>query len=57
MLLTFPGVEHLNIPGKSLVVNGLPPVSRSWGKLTLPGGGKLGVYQPRHERPEPMVAK
>ncbi len=30
-----------------------------WGmltKLTLPGGGKLGVYQPRHERPEPMSA-
>ena len=27
-------------------------------KLTLPGGGKLGVYQPRHARPEPMtVAK
>jgi hypothetical protein len=29
-----------------------------WGKLTqltLPGGGKLGVYQPRHERPESMV--
>lgn len=28
-----------------------------WGllsKLTLPGGGKLGVYQPRHARPEPM---
>ena len=23
-------------------------------KLTLPGGGKLGVYQPRHARPEPM---
>jgi hypothetical protein len=23
-------------------------------KLTLPGGGKLGVYQPRHPRPEPM---
>ena len=22
--------------------------------LTLPGGGKLGVYQPRHERPAPM---
>jgi hypothetical protein len=25
-----------------------------WGLLTevtLPGGGKLGVYQPRHERP------
>jgi len=24
-------------------------------KLILPGGGKLGVYQPRHARPEPMV--
>jgi hypothetical protein len=27
----------------------------SWGKtlqLTLPGGGQLGVYEPRHERPE-----
>ena len=28
-----------------------------WGllsELTLPGGGKLGVYQPRHARPESM---
>ena len=28
-----------------------------WGLLTyinLPGGGKLGIYQPRHTRPEPM---
>ena len=28
-----------------------------WGlrtQLTLPGGGKLGVYQPRHARPSPM---
>jgi len=27
---------------------------RGWGLLTeatLPGGGKLGVYQPRHARP------
>jgi hypothetical protein len=23
-------------------------------KLTLPGGGKLGVYQPRHARPKAM---
>jgi hypothetical protein len=23
-------------------------------KLTLPSGGKLGVYQPRHARPKPM---
>ena len=29
-----------------------------WGvltQLTLPGGGKLGVYQPRHARPESMT--
>ena len=25
-------------------------------QLTLPGGGKIGVYQPRHARPEPMPA-
>ena len=24
-------------------------------QLTLPGGGKLGVYQPRHARPEAML--
>lgn len=31
-----------------------PPSNQGWGVLThlaLPGGGKLGVYQPRHERP------
>jgi hypothetical protein len=37
------------------------PVSdQPWGLLThidLPGGGKLGVYQPRHVRPEPMTAE
>ena len=30
---------------------------QGWGQLvelTLPGGGKLGVYEPRHERPRPM---
>lgn len=30
-----------------------------WGVLTqvtLPGGGKLGVYEPRHARPKPMSA-
>jgi hypothetical protein len=34
-----------------------PVLNRGWGLLTevkLPGGGKLGVYQPRHARPEPM---
>jgi len=37
-----------------------PVMNRGWGLLTelqLPGGGKLGVYQPRHARPKPYVAK
>jgi hypothetical protein len=37
-----------------------PVQDQGWGLLTevtLPGGGKLGVYQPRHERPEPAGAK
>jgi hypothetical protein len=36
-----------------------PVQDRGWGlltQLTLPGGGRLGVYQPRHARPEPMSA-
>lgn len=36
------------------------PVRQSWGtvtEITLPGGGKLGVYQPRHERPQSTGAK
>lgn len=31
-----------------------PVQNRGWGlitEVTLPGGGKLGVYQPRHARP------
>jgi len=34
-----------------------PVQSPGWGVLThvmLPGGGKLGVYEPRHARPKPM---
>lgn len=34
-----------------------PVHDQGWGVLThiiLPGGGKLGVYQPRHARPESM---
>jgi hypothetical protein len=33
--------------------------SMGWGRLTqvtLPGGGRLGVYEPRHARPKAMVA-
>lgn len=35
-----------------------PIRDQGWGLLTevtLPGGGKLGVYQPRHARPRPMA--
>lgn len=34
-----------------------PVQNRGWGLLTqlvLPGGGRLGVYQPRHARPRAM---
>jgi hypothetical protein len=34
-----------------------PVQNQVWGRLThltLPGGGRLGVYQPRHARPRPM---
>src|SRR5262245_44464023 len=34
-----------------------PVTEQTWGLLThvvLPSGGKLGVYQPRHARPEKM---
>ena len=37
-----------------------PEENLGWGLLTrlaLPGGGELGVYQPRHARPEPMVVE
>ena len=34
-----------------------PVQNQGWGlltHLTLPGGGQLGIYQPRHARPKPM---
>lgn len=37
-----------------------PVQNPGWGLLTevrLPGGGRLGVYQPRHARPAPMGAR
>jgi hypothetical protein len=37
-----------------------PLQNQGWGMLTqvtLPGGGKLGVYQPRHGRPKAMAVK
>ena len=35
-----------------------PVIHQRWGHLTylrLPGGGKLGVYEPLHARPAPML--
>ena len=37
-----------------------PVQTQVWGLLThvtLPGGGKLGIYQPRHARPKAMGAR
>jgi hypothetical protein len=37
-----------------------PVQNQGWGRLTqvrLPGGGHLGVYQPRHGRPPSVAAK
>lgn len=37
-----------------------PLQNQVWGlltRVTLPGGGKLGIYQPRHARPKVMGAK
>jgi len=37
-----------------------PVHDQDWGLLTqvmLPGGGKLGIYQPKHARPKTMTAK
>ena len=37
-----------------------PVQNQGWGQLTqviLPGGGKLGVYQPRHARPKTAAAR
>jgi hypothetical protein len=37
-----------------------PPAGRGWGivtEITLPGGGKLGVYEPHHKRPKHPAVK
>jgi hypothetical protein len=37
-----------------------PVLNQGWGLIThvmLPGGGKVGVYQPRHPRPKPMKVR
>jgi len=37
-----------------------PVTDQRWGlltQLTLPGGGHLGVYEPRHKRPKPPTVR
>ena len=50
-------VEALTVTLKKRRIRCSPVRDQGWGlvmKVTLPGGGKLGVYQPRHPRPEAM---
>ncbi len=50
-------IEALVAKLNSCGIAASPVQDQGWGllsKLMLPGGGKLGVYQPRHARPEAM---
>jgi hypothetical protein len=52
-------VEAFVTAMKSRGINCEPVQDMGWGRLTqvrLPGGGRLGVYQPRHARPRSMPA-
>jgi hypothetical protein len=49
-------VQALVASMKERGVEAAPISNQGWGMLTqvtLPGGGKLGIYQPRHARPPP----
>jgi hypothetical protein len=52
-------IEALTADMKSHNLACAPIADQGWGlltRLTLPGGGKLGIYQPRHARPAAMAA-
>ena len=52
-------VEALIVEMKKCGMPCGPVQNQAWGLLThvtLPGGGKLGIYQPRHARPKAMGA-
>ena len=52
-------VEALCAKMQAAGVECAPRSNQGWGILTqvqLPGGGKLGIYQPRHARPKMMTA-
>ena len=51
-------VEALAAEMKKRNIACRPVQNQGWGlltQLTLPGGGKLGIYQPRHVRPKAMA--
>jgi hypothetical protein len=50
-------IEALVADMKKRNIPSSPVQNLGWGlltQITLPGGGKLGIYQPRHARPEAM---
>ncbi len=52
-------IEHFTGSMKRQRIHCEPVRELGWGMLTylkLPGGGKLGVYQPAHKRPRSMPA-
>ena len=52
-------IEAVTASLKGRGVECSPVDDQGWGRLsaiTLPGGGKVGVYEPRHARPEAMPA-
>ena len=53
-------VEVLIAKMKDHNINCTPVENQGWGlltRVTLPGGGKLGIYEPRHPRPEKISAE
>ncbi len=56
LYLTCSDIDEFISTMKSRQVSCSPVQTLSWGRRTqvrLPGGGKLGVYQPLHARPKP----
>src|SRR5258708_31599686 len=50
-------IQHFIKPMNDVKIHCDPVQNQRWGYLTyftLPSGGKLGVYEPLHQRPAPM---
>lgn len=48
-------IEEFVAEMEELGIDVLPPADRGWGtvtEVTMPGGGKLSVYEPHHKRPK-----